>query len=50
MWDTETFKTKPELEAWVEENDSSMQWEQIFVNNAYGVIYRPLYVIDFGED
>jgi len=46
MWKNKTFKTKKLFNRWVEKNGSKMQWEEIFVNNAFGVTYRQLRVID----
>jgi hypothetical protein len=30
------------MEAWIERNKHRIQYEEIFVNNAYAVEYRPL--------
>lgn len=45
MWDTKIFKTREAMQSWIEKNDHKMQWNEIFVNNAYGVEYRKLRVI-----
>lgn len=45
MWTTKTFKTREKMLAWVEANDSQYQWNEIFVNNAYGVEFRKLRVV-----
>lgn len=54
MWKDKIFKfktmagaksAKAKLDAWLERNEGLIQWEQIFVNNAYGVTYRKLRVI-----
>lgn len=45
MWEEKTFKTREAMQAWVKRNDHRMQWEEIFVNNGYGVTYRRLRVI-----
>lgn len=51
MWRDKIFKfktaadaktAKAKLDAWLERNEAFIQWEQIFVNNAYGVTYRGL--------
>lgn len=51
MWKDKIFKfkttagaktAKAKLDAWLERNEGSIQYEQIFVNNAYGVTYRKL--------
>ena len=41
-WKTKIFKTNQEKLDWIEKNDHKTQWEEIFVNNAYGVQYRKL--------
>lgn len=55
MWNTKTWKFKtlagqPKAVAsrkkWIEKNGHKYQWDYIFVNNAVGIIYRPLRVID----
>ena len=50
MWKTKTFKKKEDLQAWVDKNNDTIQWEQIVVNNGYGVTYRKLRIIDLGDD
>ena len=47
MWKNKEFKTKELFNRWIEKNDSKMRWEEIYVNNAYGVTYRPLRVINY---
>jgi hypothetical protein len=42
MWKTKTFKTKQAYDRWIERNRNKYQWNEIFVNNAYGVEYREL--------
>lgn len=42
MWNTKIFKTKELLQKWVIANDHKTQWQEIFVNNAYGVEFKPL--------
>ncbi len=42
MWQTKIFKTLAAMQSWVDKNDHRVQWERIFVHNAYGVIYRKL--------
>jgi len=45
MWQTKIFKTKAAMQKWLNRMSGKVQFEEIFVNNAYGVIYRPLRVI-----
>lgn len=42
MWTTKVFKTRAKMAAWIERNGARVQFEEIAVNNAYGVIYRKL--------
>ena len=42
MWQTKTFTTQDELKRFLKRNYGKYQFIQIFVNNAYGVEYRPL--------
>jgi hypothetical protein len=42
MWKTRVFKTREQMRAFLTANDGRIQWHEIFVNNAYGVEYRPL--------
>lgn len=51
MWYTKLWKFKDEasmviarakMEAWLERNRSRIQYEEIFVDNAYGIQYRRL--------
>ena len=42
MWQTKTFKTRTEMEAWLDKNSHRVQWQEIFVNNAYGAEFRKL--------
>jgi hypothetical protein len=55
MWKTKVWKfntkrtsmqsmrrARQRMEAWIERNKHRIQYEEIFVNNAYAVEYRPL--------
>lgn len=42
MWKIKQFKTQSELSRWVQRNYGKYQVVDIFINNAYGVEYRPL--------
>ena len=42
MWQTKTFETREQMNRWIEENGHTIQWNEIFVNNAYGLEYRRL--------
>jgi len=41
-WEQKTFKTDEERKKWKEANKDKYQIDDIFVNNGYGVEYRPL--------
>lgn len=41
-WRTKTFKTREEMEQWVSKNYLKYQMSEVFINNAYGIDYRPL--------
>ena len=45
MWHTKTFKTKEKMKQWLAKREGKIQWEEVFVNNAYGVLYRRLRII-----
>lgn len=42
MWRLRTFKTRNAFNGWVHRHGDSNQWQEVFVNNAYAVQYRPL--------
>lgn len=42
MWQTKVFKTRAAMYAWLTEYGHRMQWREIFVNNAFGIEYKPL--------
>lgn len=50
MWQTEIFATREEMNAWLEERDGEIQYNEIFVNNAYGVEWKPLRMIKFDDE
>ena len=43
MWITKVFKTKDAMKKFIDKNDGKIQWEEIFVNNAWGIVYRKLH-------
>jgi hypothetical protein len=42
MWETKTFKTREAMRKWVTRHGHTHQWEEIFINNGYGVECRKL--------
>lgn len=45
MWQVKIFKSREKMLAWIERNQHRVQWREVYVNNAWGVDYRPLRVI-----
>jgi hypothetical protein len=45
MWQEKIFKTREAMQAWLYKNEHRIQWQEIFVCNAYGLTYRKLRVI-----
>lgn len=42
FWKTRSFKTIESMNNWLAKNDGLIQWNEIYLNNAYGVEYRKL--------
>lgn len=42
MWQIKTFKTFEAYSKWIDSHRHTHQIEPLFVNNAWGVEYRPL--------
>ena len=42
MWTIKTFKTKEMMNKFIEKNRSKIQYQEVFINNAYGIEYRKL--------
>ncbi len=45
MWQIKTFKTKEKLDKFLARNPK-IEWQEIFINNGYGVEYRKLRIIN----
>lgn len=45
MWTDKVFKTRDAMQAWLAKNGHKVQWQEIFVCNAYGITYKPLRII-----
>jgi hypothetical protein len=45
VWKTKLFKTKQAMDKWITAQGHNYQWNEIFVNDAYGVECRRLRVI-----
>lgn len=42
MWQIKTFKTKEQMDKWIEINKNHVQYQEVFINNGYAVDYRIL--------
>ena len=42
MWEIKIFKTKEQMNNFINKNKNKMQYNEIFINNAYGIEYRKL--------
>ena len=42
MYQIKEFKTREQLNKWIEANDRKTQWQEVFVNNAFAVEYKAL--------
>lgn len=42
FWKVKTFKTIEARDAWLLKHDGLIQFDEIFINNAYGIEYRYL--------
>jgi hypothetical protein len=42
MWILKTFKTKENMNKFIEKNNHKIQWVEVFINNAYAIEYRKL--------
>ena len=42
MWQTKVFKTQAAMAAWLAKHGHAIQWEELAVNNAWGIVYRKL--------
>lgn len=42
FWKIRTFRTIEAMHAWLEKNDRFIEFNEIYVNNAYAVEYRKL--------
>ena len=45
FWKIKTFKGKKEMERFIEVYGHRMEWQEIFINNGFGIEYRMLTVI-----
>lgn len=42
MWKTRLFKTNDAMQQWISANGHKMQYQIIYINNAYGLEFKPL--------
>lgn len=45
MWTIKVFKTFEEMDKWARANKSKYYMHQIFLNNGYGIEYKPMRVM-----
>lgn len=45
MWTIKTFKTKDAMRKFVEKNQDRIEYQEIFINNLYGIEYRKLRIV-----
>lgn len=41
-WKTKEFKTAQAMRDWLAKNEHKVQWRPVFINNAWGLEYKPL--------
>jgi len=42
MWESRIFKTRKSLQTWIDRNSHKYQWNEIAINNGYGVEFKKL--------
>jgi hypothetical protein len=42
MWIFRSFKTKENMEKFLDKNFGKIQWVEVFINNGYAIEYRKL--------
>jgi hypothetical protein len=45
MWILRTFRSKENMDKFIEKNGRKIQWHEVFINNKYAIEYRKLRVI-----
>jgi hypothetical protein len=46
MWQTKTFKTRAAMQRFIDVYGHRMTWNEIFINNGYGIEYQMLTIIN----
>jgi hypothetical protein len=41
-WRIMEFKTREQMERFIDLNYNKIQWQEVFIDNGYGIEYRPL--------
>lgn len=41
-WKTKEFTSRKQMNKWIEKHGKNYQWEEIFINNGFGIEYRKL--------
>ena len=45
FWKIKTFKGKKEMEQFIETYGNQIEWQEVFIDNGFGIEYRMLTVI-----
>jgi len=40
MWEIKIFKTKKQMEKFINAHRDKIQWQEVFINNGYAIEYR----------
>lgn len=42
MWKIKTFRTRKAMDTFIAKYGHRIQWQEVFINNAYGIEYKRL--------
>jgi hypothetical protein len=42
MWIIRTFKSKENMQKFIDKNRGKIQWHEVFINNGWGIEYKRL--------
>lgn len=42
MWKIKEFKTREEMQKFIDKNKNKIQYQEIFINNSYAIEYKKL--------
>jgi hypothetical protein len=46
MWEIKIFKTKKQMEEFIDAHRDKIQWQDIYIDNGYAIEYKKLRIID----